>query len=84
MRILFPLALLTALGLSLSCTPEYADPELNGPAGIVHFPDGWTKVIGNGTRGVNDNIHLWIEDCYLIMPLNWWLEDCLVGVLPEK
>jgi hypothetical protein len=27
---------------------------------------------------------LWVEDRYLIMPLNWWLEDCLVGVLPEK
>jgi hypothetical protein len=27
---------------------------------------------------------LWIDDNYLIMPLNWWLEDCLVGILPEK
>ena len=27
---------------------------------------------------------LWVDERYLIMPLNWWLEDCLVGVLPEK
>jgi hypothetical protein len=27
---------------------------------------------------------LWVDDGYLIMPLNWWLEDCLVGVLPEQ
>ena len=27
---------------------------------------------------------LWVEDRYLIMPLNWWLEDCLVGVLPDN
>ena len=27
---------------------------------------------------------LWIEDRYFIMPLNWWLEDCLVGILPER
>ena len=27
---------------------------------------------------------LWVEDRYFIMPLNFWLEDCFVGVLPEK
>jgi len=27
---------------------------------------------------------LWVEDSYLIMPLNWWLDDCLVGILPER
>ncbi|HSE34394.1 MAG TPA: hypothetical protein VLA93_22665 [Pyrinomonadaceae bacterium] len=27
---------------------------------------------------------VWVEDRYLIMPLNWWLEDCLVAVLPGK
>jgi hypothetical protein len=26
----------------------------------------------------------WVEDRYLIMPLNWWLESCFVGVLPER
>ena len=27
---------------------------------------------------------VWIEDRYLIMPLNWWLEDCLLGILPDR
>jgi hypothetical protein len=54
---LFQVALLAALGVSLSCSPKYADPQLNGPIGIVHFPDGWMKMVGNERRGVNDNIH---------------------------
>ena len=57
MRKLLQAALLTAAGFTLSCSPTYADPQLNGPIGIVHFPDPWIKVIGNQTRGVNDNIH---------------------------
>lgn len=27
---------------------------------------------------------LWVEDRYLIMPLVWWLDAALVGVLPER
>ncbi len=27
---------------------------------------------------------VWIEDRYFIMPLNWWLEECFVGALPQK
>ncbi|HEY3038729.1 MAG TPA: hypothetical protein VGJ66_08330 [Pyrinomonadaceae bacterium] len=27
---------------------------------------------------------LWVEDRYFIMPLNWWLNGCLVGLLPER
>lgn len=27
---------------------------------------------------------LWVEDRYLIMPLVWWLDACLVGVMPER
>lgn len=27
---------------------------------------------------------LWVEDRYFIMPLVWWLDACLVGVLPER
>lgn len=27
---------------------------------------------------------LWVEDRYLIMPLVWWLDACLVGVLPGR
>jgi len=57
MRKLFQSALLAALGFTCSCSRTYADPQLNGPIGIVHFPDPWVKVIGNQTRGVNDNIH---------------------------
>jgi len=57
MRKLFQAALLTAVCFNWSCSPTYSDPQLNGPIGIVHFPDPWVKVIGNQTRGVNDNIH---------------------------
>jgi len=27
---------------------------------------------------------LWVEDHYFIMPLNWWLDGCLVAILPER
>ncbi len=57
MRKLFRSALLTVLGFSWSCSPQYADPQLKGPIGIVRFPGPWVKVIGNATRGVNDNVH---------------------------
>ncbi len=57
MRKIVHSALLTALAFSWSCSPKYAEPQLNGPIGIVHFPDPWVKVIGNETRGVNDNVH---------------------------
>lgn len=54
----FQAALLTVLVFNWSCfSPRYADPQLNGPVGLVRFPDPWIKLIGNQTRGVNDNIH---------------------------
>ena len=56
MKKLFQSALLTALGFTWSCAPTYPDPQLNGPIGIVRFPDPWIKVIGNERRGLNDNI----------------------------
>lgn len=57
MRKLFQSALLLTLGFTWSCSPTYPDAQLNGPIGIVRFPDPWVKVIGNETRGVNDNIY---------------------------
>jgi len=27
---------------------------------------------------------LWVEDRYIIMPLDWVLDDCLLGILPER
>lgn len=46
-----------ALSLLSSCSSaSNAEPQLSGPIGIVRFPDPWVKVIGDTTRGVNDNI----------------------------
>jgi hypothetical protein len=46
----------TVLSVGLSCSPKYGPQQLTGPIGAVHFPDPWVKVIGNSTRGVNDNV----------------------------
>jgi len=44
-------------GLHVSCSSrDTAEPHLNGPVGLVRFPEPWFKVSGDREIGVNDNI----------------------------
>ena len=48
---------LLMLGLHVSCSSHgAAEPHLNGPVGLVRFPEPWFKVVGDREIGVNDNI----------------------------
>ena len=61
------LTLEAGLVLTLGClSPQRADPrsgvqievtpQLKGHIGPLRFPDPWVKFVGNGERGVNDNV----------------------------
>ena len=52
---LFSLTILSGLLVNCSSTTT-AEPQLNGPVGLVRFPEPWLKVIGDRQTVVNDNV----------------------------